>query len=135
MERGEPGTLEYFRWFYLGDWSEPGAVEERWDPGLVLHQSHEVLDTAGAFHGYEGLRQAFDELEESFKGIVWEPVEVRELGEGRYLVRVVASGSGRGSDIPYAGELGHAFTLRDGRATQLDVHWKWEDALKAEGLS
>jgi ketosteroid isomerase-like protein len=134
MERGEPGSLEYFRWFYLGDWGEPGGIEERWHPDLELNQSAALFDTQGTFHGYEGLRAVFEELAESFGGIVWEPVEVQELDGGRYLVRVVISGHGKGSGISLDGEIGHIFTLRDDRAARLDVYWEWEQAREAAGL-
>ena len=134
MEHGEPGSVEYFRWFYLDDWSEPGAIEERWDPDLVLNQSSDLLDATGAFHGYEGLRKVFGEIAESFREIAWEPVEVIPLGDERYLVKVTISGHGKGSGISLRREIGHLFTLREGRAARVDVHWDWEQAREAAGL-
>jgi hypothetical protein len=45
------------------------------------------------------------------------------------------SGQGQGSGIQLERENGHVFTLRDGRAPQIDVHWEWEDALEAVGTN
>lgn len=134
MERGEPGTREYFDWFYKGDWREPGAVEERWHPDLIVHQSSDVPDTKGTFHGYEGLKETFGELRESFAGIVWDPIEIHDLGGGRYLLKVRVSGRGKGSGLAMDMEIGHLFTLRDGRASQLDVFFDWDRAREAAGL-
>ena len=82
-------------------------MEERWHEELVLRQSPDVPGTVGTFEGHEGLRAVQQELRESYDGIVWDPIEVRDLGEGRYAVRVRVSGVGRGSGIALADELGH----------------------------
>jgi hypothetical protein len=42
------------------------AIEERWQPDLVLIQAPEMPGTAGEFHGYEGLAAANRDLLESW---------------------------------------------------------------------
>ncbi len=134
MERGEEGSVEHFRWLYAAS-SVAGPVEERWHEELVLRQSPDVPGTVGTFEGHEGLRAVQQELRESYDGIVWDPIEVRDLGEGRYAVRVRVSGVGRGSGIALADELGHLVELRDGKVYRLDVFMDFDDALKAAGVS
>lgn len=138
-----PGTLEFWEWFY-----EPGnegaslsaeqrrrAVEERWQPDLVLVQSPEMPGTAGEFHGYEGLAQNMRELLDSWDRIAWRPREVLAAGPDRYLVLIEAGGRGRGSGVSLEGHrIAHLVTLRDGKAVRLETHIGWEAARAAAGL-
>ena len=139
----DPRSLEFWEWFY-----EPvnrgaemtaderwRAVEERWDPELVLIQSPEMPGTAGEFHGYEGLAANTRELLESWDRVNFRADQVHVVGDDRYLVLVDASGRGRGSGVALDGDrLGHLVTLRDGRVARLEVYRGWEAARKAAGL-
>jgi hypothetical protein len=140
----EPGSIEFWERFYetanegasMSPEERQRAVEERWHPDLVLIQSPEMPGTAGEFHGYEGLAAVNRELLESWEMIKWQPREVHDLGYGRYLVLIEASGRGRGSGILLeGGEIGHIVTLRDGRAERLDTYLGWDSAREAAGLS
>lgn len=131
----EHGSLEYFRWFYSGRFDRQGEMEERWHEDLVLHQSADIPDTAGTFHGYEGLNAVMAELGESYRNIRWDPVRVEDLGDDRYLVLISVTGKGIGSGIELKGELAHIVTLRDGRATRLDTYLSMDAAREATGPS
>ena len=138
----DPTSLEFWEWFYepasvgatLSAEERGRATEERWHPDLILIQSPEMPGTAGEFHGYEGLAAVNRELLESWESISWQPLEVHDLGEGRYLILIEAGGRGRGSGIRLGGgEIGHLVTLRDGKAVRLETYLGW-DAAREAGL-
>jgi hypothetical protein len=129
------GSLEYWEWFYDPPVSDQSAIEERWDPELVMHQRTDLPDTAGTFHGYEGLKRANRELIESYEDIRWHPRESHLLEDGRWLVLLKVSGRGRGSGIELEGEAGHLITFEGDRVKQMDVYGTWESAREAVGLS
>ena len=141
----EPDSLEFWEWFYepasegaaMSTAARRRAVEERWQPDLVLIQSAEMPGTAGEFHGYEGLAAANRELLESWERIEWRPVNVHELGDDRYLVLLATSGRSRsGVELEgKGGEIGHIVTLREGKAARLDTYLGWDTARAAAGLS
>jgi SnoaL-like domain len=139
----DPRSLEFWEWFYepvnrgaeMTADERRRAVEERWDPDLVLIQSPEMPGTAGEFHGYEGLAAVMRELLESWDEIHWRPDQVHELGGDRYLVLIEASGRGRGSGLRLGGDrIGHLITLREGRAERLEVYRGWDTAREAVDL-
>jgi hypothetical protein len=139
----DPTSLEFWEWFFEpanegASWSleeRRRAIEERWQPDLVLIQSPEMPGTAGEFHGYKGLMSVYREQLESWEAISWQPREVHALAEGRYLVLIEASGRGRGSGIELqGGEVGHLVTLREGRAERLETYLGWDTAREAAGL-
>jgi hypothetical protein len=140
----DPGTLEFWEWFYEaaneGRWMSSEerrrAAEERWQPDLVVVQTPDLPDTAGEFHGYEGLAAVNRELFESWESIEWRPVEVEDLGGGRYLVLLETSGRSRsGVELGgRAGDLGHIVTLRDRKAARLVTYRGWDAARRAAGL-
>ena len=128
------GSLEFWEWFYEPLVDDSAAIEERWHPDLVMHQASELPGTAGTFHGYEGLRQVNLEMIEAYKDIRFQPKEATELDDGRWLVLLMISGRGRGSGIELEGEIGHLVTLRDGRASRMDVYMGWDAARQAARL-
>jgi ketosteroid isomerase-like protein len=129
------GSLEFWDWFYEPSVDDSEPIEDRWHRDLVVHQSPDLPGTAGTFRGYEGLRQTNRELIESYGDIRFRPREAHELDGGRWLVLLTISGRGRGSGIEMEGEVGHIVTLRDGRATQLDIFLSWAAAREAAGLA
>ncbi len=140
----DPASLEFWEWFYepasqggaMSAEERQRAVEERWHSDLVLIQSPEMPGTAGEFHGFEGLAAANRELLESWERIEWKPVEVKELGNDRYLVLLETRGRSRsGVELEgKGGEIGHLVTLRDGKASRLDTYLGWDTARAAAGL-
>ena len=130
----EEGSLEFWEWFYEPAVNDAAAIEERWHPDLVMHQTPELPGTAGTFHGYEGLKEGNRELVEQMEGMRFDPREAHQLDSGRWLVLVWISGRGRGSGIAVEGEIGHIVTLREGRASQMDIYMGWKAAREAAGL-
>jgi ketosteroid isomerase-like protein len=131
----EPGSLEYFQWFYEGI-TDPERIDGLWHEDVVIHQSEEMVGTAGTFEGYDGVVALGQELAESWdvEETVWRPIEVKELGDHGYLVRVAARGRGRGSGVELERELFHIVTLRGDRASRMDVYLDEAEARKAAGL-
>ena len=103
-------------------------------PEVVCRQSPTIFDTAGEFHGHSGAIAMMTELNEAWDTLTWEPVEARDLGGGRYLVRVHVSPVGRESRIPIGGnQVVHLVTVKDGLTTRIDILREWEEGLRAAG--
>ena len=73
-------------------------------------------------------------VREVFGDVSWESREVVDLDE-RVLVRVHVTGSGEYTSLPIADDVGHIYTLKEGKAIKLDIFRTWKEALKAAGLS
>jgi hypothetical protein len=129
----KPGSHEYFRWFY-GEIHSAEGIPERWTEDAVVHQSPDMPGTAQVFEGHEGVMAVGRELTESYSEIEWDPREVRELGDARYLVLIWATGRGRGSGIVLEGEIGHVVTLEGDRVGAMDVYLSWDAARDAAGV-
>ncbi len=121
------------------------SVYERWNrndgdlaidlfaPGVEIRQMARLVDTAGTFHGHEGLLRSAEELDDAFESIEW--VAERWTDEGDWLVvwlRAVAVGGHSGVETDL--HLAHAWRVRGGRVTDLRVYESEEKALEAAGL-
>ena len=133
--------MAFFRWFYDdGDPLNPADIESRWRPDCVAVQDSAMVGTAGEFHGYEGLAAVNAEIQESFEIVNWNPVELTELDDGRFLVRLEPTArSHHGVELSFeagGGWLGHLVTLHDdGRAVRLETYLDEGKAKKAAGLA
>jgi ketosteroid isomerase-like protein len=121
--------LERFRHLYA---VEPGALADHYSEELVIRQDPDVPGTSGTFRGHEGLLEVMSELSESYSDIVWRPHEVVELGDDRYLVLVIATGTGARSGIPLTDRFAHVVTLDErGRFLRIDAYMTWERGYEA----
>jgi ketosteroid isomerase-like protein len=122
------------------------SIYERWnrndgdlapdlfDPAVEIRQIATMPDTAGTFHGHEGMLLAAEELRGAFESIEWVAERWTERGEWLVvLVRAVGIGGHSGAETE--GHLAHAWRVRDGRVTDLRVYESEEQALEAAGLS
>jgi hypothetical protein len=57
-----------------------------------------------------------------------------DLGDGRLLLVVRTTGTGRGSQIEMDGEVGEILVIRDGLVVRADVYPSPSDARRAAGL-
>ena len=131
--------MAFFRWFYAGDPSGRADVEARWHPGVVLIQAPEMVDTAGEFHGYDGLAAVQAELAESFPVIRWNPKDAIETPDRRFLVvldpRAETSQGVVLDQRVVGGWLGHLVTMhQDGRVLRLETYLDEKKAREAAGL-
>lgn len=129
----KPGTPEYFRWFY-GEIHSAEGIPDRWTEDVVVHQAPDMPGTAQRFEGHEGVRAVGRELTESWSDIEWDPHEVRELGDDRYLVLVQVSARGRSSGIVLEDRIAHLITLEGDRVAGMDVYLSWDAARDAAGV-
>lgn len=72
--------------------------------------------------GHAGVRRYMRAVYEAFEEYRPEIEELRDVGQGRVLTLAIEHGRGRGSGATVeARHTAHLWTLRNGRATQLDL--------------
>lgn len=69
---------------------------------------------------------------EAFGDLDWEAQEIVDL-EDRVLVRVRLTARGKHSALPIDEEVGHVYTIEDGKAVKLDIFRTWAEAREAAG--
>jgi ketosteroid isomerase-like protein len=110
-----------------------GFALDLFDPAVEVRQIDAIPDTAGTFHGHEGLLRNAKELLDAFESLEWAPERWTEEGEWLVVwVRVI--GVGRSSGVETEAHVAHAWRVRGGRVTDFRVHPSEEEALKAAGL-
>ena len=108
-------------------------IVEFFDPDVELRQSASLLGTAGTFRGYDGLRQATQEVFETFREAHWVPERLVDSGD-EVVAMVEFRALGRESGAKVAQMVGHVWTLRDGRIIAWHVYLDPAQALEAVGL-
>jgi ketosteroid isomerase-like protein len=113
------------------------AVEEVIDPEFEIENSI-LIDALPSVRGVEALQVNTDKVREAFGDFTWEPQEIVEVGD-RILVRVRIAGEGRSTALPMEQlspnlDIGHLWTLQDGRAISLRIFRTWDEARAAAGL-
>jgi ketosteroid isomerase-like protein len=103
------------------------------DPGVVAQEPPEVPDAA-TYKGTEGVRALLGKLQESFKGMQFEPVDFSSSID-RVLVEVRWVGEGHESGVPSEMHLFHVWQFRHGRAVRIEAIIDRDKALEAAGLS
>ena len=88
---------------------------------------------AAVYHGHEGVREYFRDMDEAFAEIQVDYPDIRDLGN-----RVLAIGSfsarGKKSEVPIESPLGAVVDMRDGKATRVRTYLDPTEALEAAGL-
>lgn len=79
--------------------------------------------------------KAFALVGETYEDFQLRVERLIDAGDGEVVALTRYEGSGRGSRVPVAGELGHVWTIRDGRATRFRWFRTHREALEAAGLS
>jgi ketosteroid isomerase-like protein len=94
----------------------------------TLPEFPDELRGIAAYQGY------LDRLAESFGDLRYEVESVNDLGD-RLVVKVRASATAVETGVDVSGTMGHVWTVKDERATRLDLYASWDEALSAAGLS
>lgn len=102
------------------------------DPEIEWHMSDVFARSPRVFRGHEGVREVWAMFGESLEGFTAEPVRMHEAA-GAILAEVRLSGRARGTRERVEFELVQAWTMRDGRATRLEVYATLADARTAKG--
>ena len=83
------------------------------------------------YHGHEGLRTFFQELQDMLGEVRYAPPEFRPLGDDVIVVLTRLEGVGQGSDVPVGQDLGLIYEFRNGLVTRLTAFGSHAEALEA----
>ncbi len=113
------------------------VVAENIDPDFQIENSI-LIDASSPVRGVEALKVNTDKFREAFGEVRWEPQEIVELGD-QILVRVRVEGEGRTTSLAMEQlnadqDIGHLWTLREGRAVSLKIYRTWGEARAAAGM-
>lgn len=111
-----------------------------WDASFTdVHPNFELkaadrMVSAGTYRGSLAVRQFFEDLLEPFEDVVIQPEKFVESGD-RIVVFVLLRSRPTGSSAVMEIRIGHLWTMRDGKALQLEIFPERKEALEAVGLS
>jgi uncharacterized protein len=111
-----------------GDWD---GVTRFAHPEFELRTADRVVNP-GTYRGREVARRFFEDLFDPFEEVIVEPEEFFERGD-QIAVFVVARMRPAGSSAVIENRIGHLWTMREGKASRLELFPKREDALEAAG--
>jgi ketosteroid isomerase-like protein len=119
----------------LETWNRTGEiVADDLAPDFEVRQASSIIDTAGIFHGLDGIRDAMRELAESFEDLSFEPEQFFEAPGGEIVVFIHVQGRGRGSGLEMDNHIAWVWTYRDDKAVRLVIYEEPAEALEAVGL-
>ena len=116
--------------FSQGDWDTPTRFA---DPEFELKTADRALNP-GTYRGPEAARRFFEDLFEPFEDVTIEPEQFFQRGD-QIVVYIRVRLRPAGSDAVVENRIGHLWTMREGRATRLEVFPRREEALQAARLS
>ena len=100
----------------------------------IVHEDIEFVSLVaeaegGTFHGHDGVRVWWEQVGEALGGLRYEPQEMREVGEGAVLTRLVVTGTYSGVQVPQT--MWHVVKVRDSKAEWWGSFRTEEEALGA----
>jgi ketosteroid isomerase-like protein len=116
--------------FNRGDWDTPTRFAH---PEFELKTADRALNR-GTYRGAQAATRFFRDLFEPFEEVTIEPEEFFQRGD-QIAVYLRARLRPAGSTAVVENRIGHLWTMREGKATRLEVFPRREDALEAAGLS
>jgi ketosteroid isomerase-like protein len=114
------------------------VVYETFDPALRVNPDPEAswVGVDDVYIGHEGMARYMRSVYEAFEDYRPEVERILDLDDERVLTLAVEHGRGRGSGAEVqANKTAHLWTLRDGKATRLDLFLDRARAFEAVGLS
>ena len=131
MSQADIDTLRYaYEAINRGDWDSAFRAAH---PDFELKAPDRMM-RAGTYRGSVAARQFFEDLLEAFEEVVVQPEKFLESGE-RIVVFVSLRSRPSGSSAVMEIQIGHIWTMRDGKAVQLEIFPEREEALEAVGLA
>ena len=130
MSQADVETLRVgYEAFNRGDWD---AATRFAHPEFELQTADRVVNP-GTYRGPEAVRRFFEDLFEPFEEVVVEPEEFFERGDQivAFLLDAIRTS---GSSAVLENRIGHLWTMREGKASRLEIFPRREDALEAAGL-
>jgi len=116
--------------FSRGDWDTPTRFAH---PEFELKTAGRTPNP-GTYRGAQAARRFFEDLFAPFEEITIEPEEFFQRGD-RIAVYLRVRLRPAGSTGVVENRIGHLWTMREGKATRLEIFPRREDALEAAGLS
>ncbi|OLE36659.1 MAG: hypothetical protein AUG48_06725 [Actinobacteria bacterium 13_1_20CM_3_68_9] len=130
MSRADIETLRLgYEAFNRGDWDTPTRFAH---PEFELQTADRVV-SPGTYRGAEEARRFFEDLFEPFEEVTVDPEQFFEHGD-QIAVFVRVRLKPTRSNALVENRIGHLWTMREGKATRLEVFPRREDALEAAGL-
>jgi ketosteroid isomerase-like protein len=102
------------------------------DPTFEVHD-RVIPEASPSKQGPDALIANVGMVTDAFGDVLWEPREVVDRGD-RVLVRVHMSARGHHTSLPVEEDVGHIYTLNNGKAVRLDIFRTWREALDAAEL-
>ena len=96
-----------------------------------------ALPDGRCYKGREEFVRYFHEQWDAWDRLSMEPLDVADVGGGRFVVEVRMTGTGRGSGIEIDQRMGFLYTLgeQDGKVSRVQMFPSRDAALEAAGLS
>src|SRR6266496_4897456 len=116
-ERGLDGALEL-----LPEIFDPQVEFSPWLAREVEHRT---------FHGHDGLRRFFRELQEMLGEVRYAPAEFHPVSDDLIVAFTRLEGVGQGSDVPVGQDLGLVYEFRGGLVTRLTAFGSHDEAMRA----
>jgi hypothetical protein len=85
----------------------------------------------GTYHGHDGLRRYFRELQDMLGEVQYATPEFRPLSDDLIVVFTRLEGAGRSSDVPVGQDLGLVYEFQDGFVVRLTAFGSHKEALDA----
>ncbi len=86
------------------------------------------------YRGYDGIRRYFNSFRDAMDEIRFYPESFREAGAS-VVVALRLSAKGRSTGITVEQRLGQVWTIRDGKALQVQSYLSYGEALQTVGLA
>ena len=111
------------------------VIEEFCHPDVIFSNESVVsgYPERGEWRGREGVLQFGAAQTEAFREMWLKPREFIDAGD-RVVVPLEVGGRGRHTDIEIKLSVTHVVTVRDGKASRIDVYERIDEALEAAGL-
>ena len=130
-QTASPEMLVAFReGFECWNHGEIDPMLDSYEPQATVDMSR-VLPDESVLHGQDAFRPFFHRLWDAWEGVRYDPEEIFELGEDRFLVTTRVWGRGRASGIEIDRRQGFLYTLGPSGVTSLVVYPSTDDALAA----
>ena len=130
MSQADIETLRVgYEAFSRKDWDSPTRFAH---PEFEFQTADRVVNP-GTYRGPEEVRRFFEDQFAPFEEVVVEPEEFFVRGD-QIVVFVRTRLRPTGSSAVVENRIGHLWTMREGKATRLQVFPRREDALEAAGL-
>jgi ketosteroid isomerase-like protein len=104
--------------------------ENAWHEDISWRAIEGAPDDVGVMYGRDRLLVYFGELQEAFDGIVFEPVDLVDVGE-HLVAEVRMSGKSRVGGVPTEMTLAVLYTLRDGKVVRGREYASRDEAIAA----